>query len=170
MIHADVDEAFGGESFDDHFVDCEFYFSSGKFVALKEFLGWFDPGDVCVAVDCETVWVEREDFIECLFESFDGLVGQSVDEVDVDGLESCIAQPFYGLLGHVHGLNAVYGLLDNRVIVLDADRGAVEAGFVEGLHVIEGEAAWVDFDSGFVSFGEVEVAMDFFAECTDFVG
>ncbi|MFM1942906.1 MAG: hypothetical protein RI897_1888 [Verrucomicrobiota bacterium] len=84
VVHTDVDVAFGGEAFDGEFKDFEFHLRRGEEFLLDDFLGGFHPGDVGVIEDGEAVGSEGEDFFESGFEGLWGLVGETVDEVDID--------------------------------------------------------------------------------------
>src|SRR5262249_13697605 len=59
--------------------------------------------------------------------------------------------------------------LDFGIEILNAEGGAIETDLAQSSDVIFGQAARIDFDTGFDVFGESEMAMDDVAETADFV-
>ncbi len=49
---------------------------------------FFEPGDVRVAEEGDAIGSELENLVHGVGESFGGLVGKAVDEVDVDAFEA----------------------------------------------------------------------------------
>ena len=82
---------------------------------------------VGVVIERDAVGGELEHLVDRLLERAAVLLGQAVDEVHVDGLEAVFAGGLHRGLRHLEGLDAVHGLLDVGVEVLDAEGHAVEA-------------------------------------------
>ena len=96
VVHADVDIARTGQLFDGELEQLQFHLGIGQLV-LETFLERLDPRDVGIAVDGEAVGRKRQRILQGLSERFDGLVGQAVDQVEVDRLHAAVAQPLVGL-------------------------------------------------------------------------
>ncbi|MFM1942905.1 MAG: hypothetical protein RI897_1887 [Verrucomicrobiota bacterium] len=84
-------------------------------------------------------------------------------------MEAGFAGPVDGLFGLFEGLDTVDGFLDDGVIILDAEGGAVEADFAEGGDMVFDEAAGVDFDACLDIIDEVIVLVDGFPEAAHMV-
>ena len=123
-----------------------------------------------VVEDREPVGAEGERALEGVGETGGRLVWETVDEIEVERLEAGFAQPRDGLADERLGLDAVDGLLDVRIEILDAERGAVGAELAEGGDVVAGEAARVEFDADLGIGGEGETRAQDGAEAADFVG
>ena len=137
---------------------------------LQNFLGGFDPRHVRVAEDSEPVRFHFQHGVERFVERLRRLVRQAVDEVEVDRAVTQFAHPVHRLLRHLARLDAMDGLLDFRIEILHAHRGAVETDFAQRDHVVAREPARVHFHTGFNVRRKCEVFMDDFAEPADFVG
>ena len=87
VVHADVEVA-GFEEFEEAGAeDFEFLHAFGE-MAFEGVLLFFEPGDVGVAEEGDAVGSEREDLVDGVGEGFGGLIGEAVDEVDVDAIEA----------------------------------------------------------------------------------
>ena len=72
-------------------------------------------------------------------------------------------------MGHIAGLDAMDGLLHRGIKILDTKRSAVEAHFVQGLDVVAGEAARINFHPGFNVVRELKMLFDDPAEPSDLI-
>src|SRR5690606_29964389 len=143
----------------------------GKFAALfEDALGGFERGDVGVAEDREAVGAEREHVVDGAVERGGGLQGKAVDEVDVDGGETGLAQFGDGAAVDFHGLHAVDGGLHGGIGVLHADGGATGAEHAEGEDLRRVEVTGVDLDADLRVGGETEVPVDEFGETMQLLG
>ena len=65
-----------------------------------------------VAEEGDAVGREGEDLVDGVREGFGGLVGEAVDEVDVDAVEAEVARGLDQIAGEFVGLDAIDGFLD----------------------------------------------------------
>ena len=75
-----------------------------------------------------------------------------------------------GLGDLFQGLDASDGFLDFGIGVLHAERGAVEAGTAQRLHLFNRQATRINFDPRFDGSSHWKVCADCFAEPLDFRG
>lgn len=122
VVHADAGPVAGGEGLDGGLEDLKLLLGRGE-RGLDDLLARANPGNVGVVEDCELVGREGERAEEGVGERGGRLV-EAVDEVEVEGLAG-LAQPVDGLADERLGLDAVDGLPDARIEILDAERGAV---------------------------------------------
>ena len=111
---------------------------------------------VGVVIERDAVGGELEHLVDRLLERAAVLLGQAVDEVHVDGLEAVFAGGLHRGLRHLEGLDAVHGLLDVGVEVLDAEGHAVEAQIVQVLDLVGVAGARVNLDRELAALGERE--------------
>src|SRR5882762_3229287 len=146
MIHADV-EVSGFEKFEESDAeDFEFFHALGK-MRGKGALLFFQPRDVSIAEEGDTIGSEFQDLIHGVRETVGGLKGQAVDEVDVDAVKTKIARGEEQVARHFERLNTVDGFLHVGVKILDAHAEAVEAEFAESFQMLARSHARVDLDA-----------------------
>ena len=90
MVHANVLVAGVEEFLEAGAEDVEFLHAFGE-MCCEGALLLVQPGDVGVAEEGDAVGSEGEDLVDGVREGFGGLVGQAVDQVDVDAVEAEIA-------------------------------------------------------------------------------
>src|SRR5260221_14721682 len=95
------------------------------------------------------VWFERERFVQSFGESHGRLVGEAVNQINIDRLKTELPHPFHRLRGHCKWLDAMDRLLDHWLVVLHAHGGAVKSNLPERLQVTPGKPARIDFHSRF---------------------
>ena len=156
VVHADVQvtsvDKFGQAGAEDF----EFLHPFGKMRGEGALL-FFEPGDVGVAEEGDAIGSEGDDLVDGVGKAIGGLVGEAVDEVDVDAVEAEVACGEYEIARQFERLDAVDGLLDFGVEVLDAHAESVEAEIAKDDEMVAGGDAGVDFDAdfGFGREGEV---------------
>src|SRR5207247_458796 len=89
-------------------------------------------------------------------------VGKSINQIDVDAIEAELAGGEEQIARHFVRLDAVDGLLDFGLEVLNAHTEAIEAEFAESLEMLAGGHARVNFDANLTVGVEVEM---FSGEC-----
>ena len=109
-----------------------------------------------VAENRQPVRIDFQHLIEGALERFDGLIGQAVDKIDVDGFEAKFAQLLDHALRLRAWLDAVDGQLHLGIKILHADGGTIEPGFPKGQQMVRRDAARVDFHTGFEVGGQWE--------------
>ena len=90
----------------------------------------------------------------------DTLAGQTVHEVEVDGIDTGIPQVLDGGGGGLERLHAVDRLLDVPVEILNAQAGAGDAGLGQGFRHFPAERPGVDFHRHLGIGGETETLPD----------
>ena len=98
----------------------------GQVFAVDEALGLEALGQVGIAVDGHAARAQGGDAVQRMGQRLQRLLGQAVDEVDVDGLEVERAGMLHQAHEHLFGLDAVDGNLDRRIEILHAQADAVE--------------------------------------------
>jgi hypothetical protein len=116
----------------------------------------FEPRDVGVAEHGDAVGRKADDLIDGVSETFAGLIGKAVDEIDVDAVEAEFAGEKNEVARRFIALNAVDSFLDIVLKILNAHRQAVEAHAAEYFEVRAGGDARIDLnaDFGVVAEGE----------------
>ena len=89
-------------------------------------------------------------------EAVGGLVGQAVDQVDIDAVEAQRASLGDQIAGHLVGLDAMDGLLHFGIEILNAQAQAIEAQAAQAFQVLRAGDARIDFDADFGVGGEGE--------------
>jgi len=92
---------------------------------------FFQPGNVGVAEKSDAIGSEFQDLIHGVREAVGRLIGQAIDQVDVDAVKTEIASGEEQVARHFERLNTVDGFLHVGVKILDAHAEAVEAEFAE---------------------------------------
>jgi len=118
-------------------------------MGLEGALLLFEPGYVGVTEKSDAVGSEFEDLIDGVGESFCGLVGEAVDEVDVDAIEAEIAGGLDEIAGELERLDAMNCFLNERMKILDAHAEAVETELAESFEMLAAGDAGIDFDADF---------------------
>ena len=137
---------------------------------VEDPLGGLEPGHVRVAEDRQPVGRQGEDVVDRPGERLGRLQRQPVDQVDVDRIESRVAEPGDGADVELVRLPAVHRELHIRVGVLHADRGAVGADHLQGLDVVRGQPPGVDLDAELAVDVEAEVLVDHHAQPGELLG
>ena len=101
---------------------------------------------VRVTVYRDAVGAHRHDCFQGGGETLHALLGQAVDQVDVDRAEAVAAAGVDHRAGLLDRLDAVHRFLHRRVEVLHAEAGAVEADLAERGDVVGIDEARVEFD------------------------
>jgi hypothetical protein len=120
-----------------------------------------EPRHVGIVVDREAVGMRRDDRIQRPRESFQGLMRQPIDEIDVDRAEARRAARLDDAERLLHTLNAIDGLLHLGVEVLYAEARAVESEVSQGLDVRGRGEPGVELDR------EIELGLAAEAEAPD---
>src|SRR5882724_9830240 len=148
MIHADVEVAGFKKLEQARAEDLEFFHAFGK-VRGERALLFFQPRNVGVAEEGDAIGSELNDFIHRVCEAVGRLIGQAVDQVDVDAVEAEIASGEEQVARHFERLNAVDGFLHFGVKILNAHAEAVEAELAQGFEMLARGDPRVDFDADF---------------------
>src|SRR4051812_2442338 len=118
---------------------------------------WLEPfGQVRVGIKRDAIRVERDHAVEGAAEAVEGLLRQTVDEVEVDRAHAVGARLGYHAAHQILGLHAVHGLLHVGVEVLHAERHAVESEAREMLQGAGWRMARIDFDGALGLGGNVK--------------
>ena len=101
---------------------------------------------VRVVVDGNPVRVHVDHGIQGLLKTGDGLVGQAVHQVHVDGLETLLTRLPGHLACQLFTLMAVDGFLYLGIDILDPETDAVEACLPQHAQLFAINRAWIDLD------------------------
>ena len=82
-----------------------------------------------IAEERDTIGCEFEDLVHGVRETVRRLIGQAIDEVDVNAVKTEIARGEKQVTSHFERLNAVDGFLHVRVKILNTHAKAIEAEF-----------------------------------------
>ena len=118
---------------------------------------------------CQAVWVELQYRVNRLSERANGLVRQPVHEIQVHALKAQFTSPRHRLSSERFGLDTIDGLLDFGVEVLDSHAATIESNIPQGLKVLAGQLARVDFDANLGVAGEIKLIVNQAAQSTDLV-
>ena len=118
---------------------------------------FFQPRNVSVANEDDAIGGELKDLIHSVRESVGRLIGQAIDEVDVDAVKTEIARGKEQVPGHFEWLNTVDGFLHVSVKILDAHAEAVEAELAESFQMLARGDARVNLDADFRVWCEMEM-------------
>lgn len=116
-----------------------------------------------VAENGEAVGSELDGFVGRGNDAGGCLPRQPVDEIEVDAIDSGLAQRFDHVLRDVVGLHAVDRRLDRRVEILHAKAGAIDAARGERASHVGRQRARVDLDCDFGVADDVELPPQMFA-------
>ena len=147
VIHADVAIAGGGQLVDGGVEHFQLGRGRRQVGAVDAPLGHEALGQVGVVEHRQAVGLQADDLLHGAGEAFRGLLGQAVDQVEVDRAElqgPCGLDQRAGLL---QALQAVDRALHGRVEVLHTQADTVEAQFAEQAHGRPVGLARVDLDA-----------------------
>ena len=115
---------------------------------------------VGVGIERDAIGAQLLDLLQRMAEGFGRLLGQAVDQVDVDRLEADLARGLHQrehLLGRLHAMDR---LLHRRIEVLHAEAQPVEAEPIQMLQALGRDGARIDLDRELATRGQVEMALD----------
>ncbi len=172
MVHADVGVTIVvGQLLDDQFENIQFGLRAGQGGFLfQNLLRRLHPRHVRVTEDRQPVRPQFDDLFQCFIEGFDGLIGKSVDQVQVDGWKTGRARPLDDLLGLLARLNAMHRRLHRRIEILHANRGPIESHLAQSGDVVVRQPPRINLHARLHVRREVEMLADGLAEPTNFVG
>src|SRR5690606_3849382 len=122
-----------------------------------------------IAEQRDAIRRQRENFIERAVNALPGLIGQAVDEVDIDAAHAGRAEHLDNRPGHLDRLRSVDSLLDGGVEVLNADAYAVDARIRKRRDALGIEETRVDLDGELRRGIALETAMDGIGEAPDVI-
>ena len=160
MIEAQVDVARRVEGGDGVAEDVELLGGAGHRVDVHRRLVALHPRDVRVVEERDALGPDVQHALDGVREARAGLVRQAVDQVHVDRSHALLARPVDDAARQLLGLDALDGLLDLGVEVLDAHRDPVEAEVREDADLLVGRDAWVDLDGDLRAVRQVEARRD----------
>ena len=102
-------------------------------------------GQVRIVVDRQTIRRQLDDLVQCVIETNDVLLWQSVDQVDGNRLEAELARRLDHDPGLVKRLHAIYGNLHRGLEVLNADTHAIEAELGKKSYVLAIDLARIEY-------------------------
>ncbi|MNZ43654.1 hypothetical protein D3C78_612610 [compost metagenome] len=147
MVHADVAVAGGGQLVDGGVQHLQFGGCAGQVIAVDAPLRHEALGQVGVVEHRQAVGLQADHFFDGAGKAFRGLLGQAVDQVEVDRAELQGARGFDQGAGLLQALQAVDRALHGRVEVLHAQADAVETQLAEQAHGRPVGFARVDLDA-----------------------
>ena len=156
MVHADVQVASFEELEQAGAENLEFLHAFWKVCGEGPLL-LLEPGHVRVAEEGDAIGREFENLVHGVGEAVRRLVGQAVDQIDIDAVEAELAGGEEQIAGHFERLNAMDGFLHIGVKILDAHAKAIEAELAESFEMFEGGDARVDLDANFGIRREMEI-------------
>ena len=115
-------------------------------------------GQMGIGINGQSIGTQGDDLIECAIECRARLLGQSINQIHVDGVKPERAGGLHQGLDRSKGLNTVHGLLHQGLKVLHAKADAVKP---QGPQVFESngiDRSGVDFNGEFGLRGEIELA------------
>ena len=121
-----------------------------------------------IAVQGDAVGIEGEHLVDCGIEAVEGLLRQTVDQVQAHRSEAGRACFFDHAPRHAFGLDAMHRLLHRRVEILYPDGNPVEAQFAEIRHHAWLDAARIDFNRAFAIGAAIELQIDGIAQGAHF--
>ncbi|MNI75300.1 hypothetical protein D3C73_1314390 [compost metagenome] len=131
VVHADVAIAGGGELLDGGPEHLQLGCRGRQVVAVDTPLRHEALRQVSIVEDREAVGLQADHFLDGAGEAFRGLLGQAVDQVQVDRAELQGARRLDQGAGLFQALQAVDRALHRRVQVLHTEAHAVEAQFAQ---------------------------------------
>ncbi|MNZ69177.1 hypothetical protein D3C78_874690 [compost metagenome] len=147
MVHADVAITGGGQLLDGALKHFQLFGRRRQVVAVDSPLRHEALGQVGVVEHRKAVGLQADDFFDSAVEVFGGLLGQAVDQVDVDRAELQGARGIDHRSGFLQALQAIDRPLYRRVEILQADTDAIEAQFPQQAHGRPVRFPGVDFDA-----------------------
>src|SRR5579862_1964621 len=110
---------------------------------------FFQPGHVGIAEHGNAVGAKRERLIDGGAETMRGLIWKAVNQINVDALKADFTSGYYQVARHFIWLDAVNGLLDLWLEILNAHAQAVEPKTPQGFQLSAAGDARVHFDADF---------------------
>ncbi len=126
-----------------------------------------DPGDVREIEHCEAIRRDINHFVQRRLKRPEGLEGETVDEIDIDAVNSDCFRPFNSIHGYAFRLQPVDRFLDTVVEILNAKAHPIDAPVPKCLHVIEGQIARIDLHTDFCIRRELEIGAEELAQLVD---
>ena len=127
VVHTDIDVARFGKPANGQLQDLQLGLARRQLGIHDASLGLEQAGQVSVVVDGQTIRREGQDLLKRPVEADDVLLGEAVDQIHTDRLETMGTGCVDDQLGLFLALHPIDGLLHIRVEILDADAHAVEA-------------------------------------------
>ena len=160
VVHADVGITSGSELFDRHLQQPELDLRRRQVGLVDLPLRLEHRRQVGVAVDGESIRACLRHRIQRAGEAFRVLLGQAVDEIDVDRPEAVLAAGLDDRHRLLDALDAVDRLLHDRIEILHAEAGTVEADCGQLGDVGRRDEARIEFDRqvAIAGVGKMEVA------------
>src|SRR5882724_4738021 len=156
MVHADVEIA-GFDELEQAGAENIKFLHAFREVGGKGALLFFKPRHMGIAEEGDAIWGEADDLIDGVSESVGGLVGETVDQIDVDAVEAELASGEEEVARHFVRLNAMNRFLYLGLEILNAHAETIKAEFAKSLEMRKRGYAWIDFDAD-LAFG-IEMEM-----------
>ncbi|MDT4874573.1 hypothetical protein FQZ97_1098810 [compost metagenome] len=147
MIHADIAVAGGVKLGDAGLQYRQFVGRAGQVVAVDAPLRREPLGQVGVVEQRQPVGLQGDDLVQGQGEALRGLLGQAVDQVDIDRAKLQGVGGFDDGAGFFQGLQAIDRALYRRVEVLYAEADPIETQVAEQAHGRPVGFARVDLDA-----------------------
>src|SRR5579863_2408332 len=156
MVHADV-QVSGLEKFEQPGAKNFKLLHTLREVGGEGALLFFQPRDMGVAEQSNPIGCQLHNLVDRVSEALRGLIGQAVNQIDVDAVESQLARSEEQVASHFEWLDTVYGFLYVGVEVLNTHAETVESETAQSLQVLAGSDARIDLDANFSIGGKGKV-------------
>src|SRR6516165_8772460 len=117
---------------------------------------FFEPWHVSIAEHGDAIGGQANDLLDGVREALGGLIRQSVNQVHIDAVEAKLASGGDEVTGGFERLNAMDGLLDILLEILDAHAEAVEAHLANLFHMGARGNARINLNTNFSVAGKRE--------------
>src|ERR1700722_19838781 len=148
MVHADIQISRAEKLLEAGAEDTKL-FHSFRQMRFEGALLFFQPGHVSVAEHGNAIGAKRERLIDGRAKTVGGLVREAVNQINVDALKADFARGYDEVTRHFIGLDAMDGLLNFWLEILNAHAQAVEAKTPQGFQLRAAGYARVHFDTDF---------------------
>ena len=101
---------------------------------------------MCIGVQCNSVRADGDNLFECSFKGAWGLLGQAVNQIQIDRFKPKTATRLHQLGDLLNRLNAVHSLLHTFVKVLNAKANAVKSRGSQKPKSLRRHSPWIDLD------------------------
>src|SRR3954468_6446785 len=118
----------------------------------------------------EPIGIKFDYFVERSVERFNGLIWQTVDEIEIHRGEARFAHPVEDLLRHLAWLNSMHRFLHLRIEILHTERSPIKPHFAQCDDVVSVQPARIYLHTGFEVIGKTKMLMNVFPELPDLVG